>query len=87
MLGDITVAENIYIACGYTDMRKSIDGLASIVQQQFYNRLPGSNSDGLWRVFKLNKSNQSDLPKRVIFASVKFAQSLDFTGFTGVFVV
>lgn len=36
MLGDITVAENIYIACGYTDMRKSIDGLASIVQQQFH---------------------------------------------------
>ena len=35
MLGDITVAENIYIACGYTDMRKSIDGLATIVQQQF----------------------------------------------------
>lgn len=35
MLGDITVAENIYIACGYTDMRKSIDGLAGIVQQQF----------------------------------------------------
>ena len=35
MLGDITVAENIYIACGYTDMRKSIDGLATLVQQQF----------------------------------------------------
>ena len=35
MLGDITIAENIYIACGYTDMRKSIDGLAAIVQQQF----------------------------------------------------
>ena len=35
MLGDITVAENIYIACGYTDMRKSIDGLAAVVQQQF----------------------------------------------------
>ena len=35
MLGDITVAENICIACGYTDMRKSIDGLAGIVQQQF----------------------------------------------------
>ena len=35
MLGDITVAENIYIACGYTDMRKSIDGLDGIVQQQF----------------------------------------------------
>ena len=35
MLDDITVAENIYIACVYTYMRKSIDGLAAIVQQQF----------------------------------------------------
>lgn len=36
MLGNITVAENIYIACGYTDMRKSIDGLATVVQEQFH---------------------------------------------------
>lgn len=28
-------AENVYIACGYTDMRKSIDGLAAIVKQTF----------------------------------------------------
>lgn len=35
MLGDISKAERIYIACGYTDMRKSIDGLAAIVQQNF----------------------------------------------------
>lgn len=35
MLGDIRVAKDIYIACGYTDMRKSIDGLAAIVQEQF----------------------------------------------------
>lgn len=35
MLGDISKANKIYIACGYTDMRKSIDGLASIVQQNF----------------------------------------------------
>ena len=35
MLGDITVAKNIYIAWGYTDMRKSIDGLAAIVQENF----------------------------------------------------
>lgn len=33
MLGDITIAQEIYIACGYTDMRKSIDGLAALVQQ------------------------------------------------------
>ena len=35
MLGDITIVNQIYIACGYTDMRKSIDGLAAIVQEQF----------------------------------------------------
>ncbi len=35
MFGDISKAEKIYIACGYTDMRKSIDGLAGIVQQNF----------------------------------------------------
>lgn len=35
MLGDITAAKDIYIACGYTDMRKSIDGLAAMVQEQF----------------------------------------------------
>ena len=34
MLKDIKV-ENIYIVCGRTDMRKSISGLAEIIQQQF----------------------------------------------------
>jgi len=35
MIGDISGAEAIYIACGYTDMRKSIDGLAAHVKQIF----------------------------------------------------
>lgn len=35
MLGDVSQAQQIYIACGYTDMRKSIDGLSAIVQQNF----------------------------------------------------
>ncbi len=35
MFGDISKAEHIYIACGHTDMRKSIDGLIAIVQQTF----------------------------------------------------
>ena len=35
MIGDVSRAEHIYIVCGYTDMRKSIDGLAAIVQQNF----------------------------------------------------
>ena len=29
------VPETVYIVCGYTDMRRSIDGLAAIVQQNF----------------------------------------------------
>ena len=35
MLTDFTGADRIYIACGYTDLRRGIDGLASMVQQQF----------------------------------------------------
>ncbi|MFX4263824.1 IS66 family insertion sequence element accessory protein TnpB [Pelotomaculum propionicicum] len=35
MFGDISKAEKIYIACGYTDMRKSIDGFAALVQRNF----------------------------------------------------
>ena len=31
MLGDITVDDELYVVCGYTDMRKSIDGLCTIV--------------------------------------------------------
>ena len=27
--------EQVYIVCGYTDMRRSIDGLAAIIQQNF----------------------------------------------------
>ena len=35
MLNDFTGADKVYIACGYTDLRKGIDGLATMVQQQF----------------------------------------------------
>ena len=35
MLSDFTGADKVYISCGYTDLRKGIDGLASMVQQQF----------------------------------------------------
>lgn len=27
--------EQVYIVCGYTDMRRSIDGLAAIIHQNF----------------------------------------------------
>ena len=63
MLGDITAADELYIVTGYTDMRKSIDGLCAIVEEQLHmdtrrsalylfcgkrcDSLPGSNSTGL----------------------------------------
>ena len=34
MLGDISGVDAIYIICGFTDMRKSIDGLCSIIEDQ-----------------------------------------------------
>ena len=34
ILNEITTGQ-IYIACGYTDMRRSIDGLAAMVQKEF----------------------------------------------------
>ena len=33
MLNDFSGADKVYIACGYTDLRKGIDGLARMVQQ------------------------------------------------------
>ena len=35
MLTDFKGADHVYIACGYTDLRRGIDGLASLVQQEF----------------------------------------------------
>lgn len=37
MLNDLDASQyrNIYLACGYTDLRLGIDGLASIIQSRF----------------------------------------------------
>jgi len=40
IVGDIP-AERVYIACGYTDMRRSIDGLAAMVKQVFKHNIDG----------------------------------------------
>ena len=34
MLGDISGLDKIYIVCDHTNMRKSIDGLCAIVEDQ-----------------------------------------------------
>ena len=43
MLGDISGVENIYLVCGYTDMRKAIDGLCAVVEN-VVKRDPRENS-------------------------------------------
>lgn len=35
MLRDLTCFKEVYIACGRTDLRRGIDGLATIVKEQF----------------------------------------------------
>ena len=35
MLTDFNGADRVYIACGYTDLRRGIDGLAVLVRQLF----------------------------------------------------
>ena len=36
MLGDISAADELYIVCVYTDMRKSIDGLCAVVHDRLH---------------------------------------------------
>lgn len=43
LLKDINEYDHIYIACGYTDMRKGIDGLVAIIEGQ-HKHDPFSNS-------------------------------------------
>lgn len=46
MLSDISLVDDIYIVCGYTDMGKSIDGLCAIIQDSL-NMDPCSNYNGI----------------------------------------
>ena len=43
MLADISGVENIYIICGYTDMRKAIDGLCAIIEDQLKMEIDGNS--------------------------------------------
>ena len=47
MLGDISVVTELYVVCGYTDMRKSIDGLCTIIRDQLHME-PESGTSFIW---------------------------------------
>ena len=47
MLNDLTYGMQVYLVTGYTDLRRSIDGLAAIVQGQLrLNPFAGSYCTG-----------------------------------------
>ncbi len=43
MLADLSGIENIYIICGYTDMRKAIDGLCAIIEDHLKMKVDGNS--------------------------------------------
>ena len=45
MLGDISVVTELYVVCGYTDMRKSIDGLCKPAHSSALYLFCGKRSD------------------------------------------
>lgn len=53
ILNDLAKNNQVYIACGYTDMRKSIDGLSALVQQNFQLDpfQPSKNVDFVFQLF------------------------------------
>ena len=58
MLGELSQVEKIYIRCGYTDMRKQLNGLLDIIQYNF-KLDPYSNSLFLFCGKRLTGSKQS----------------------------
>ena len=74
MIGDISKAEHIYIAVGYTDMRKQIDGLSAIVQQNF-KLDPFSNS-----VFLFCGRNTRTMKAMVLYYFIKDLKMVNSNG-------
>ena len=95
MLNDFTGADQVYIACGCTDLRKGIDGLARLVQQQFEldpftNYLSGENGKAIENTGFLpcsaaefcmrHGSTQACNPAKMVTASSVLIQAISGTG-------
>jgi transposase len=61
MLRDINSYDGIYLACGVTDLRKAVDGLATIVKNEFNMNPCAQNSYGPRSRRRLKTSQVSQL--------------------------
>ena len=69
MLNDFTGADKVYIACGYTDLRKGIDGLARLEQEK-----PVLDALLSWA----NEMQGKTAPKSALGRAIGSAPFLDF---------
>ena len=44
MIGDIGMKTNLYIICGYTDMRRSIVGLCTFIKEMLHTEPDGMSA-------------------------------------------
>ncbi len=92
---DLTKVRNYYIACGYTDLRLGIDGLAAVVTQQYGGQLDeeslflfcGRQTDRIKALYWMRRRIRSFLYKRLSNGKFQWPRSeaelklLDFQSF------
>ena len=60
---DLSNIKNYYIACGYTDLRRGIDGLAQIVTLQYGYELNENSLDGFVLLYKRLNNGSFQWPR------------------------
>ena len=66
MLGDISMVTELYVICGYTDMRKSIDGLCTIIKEQLHMEPENTSALTGSKPFSMNRMGSSCSTRNLI---------------------
>ena len=76
---DLAKVRNYYIACGYTDLRLGIDGLAAVVTQQYGSHLDskkknyvlGKDQLSLFNEAEKEQDHKAEEPTRIPFSYLR----------------